>query len=357
MRSATEDPLQRLTVRPGEDLRAAMARIEQGEAAIVLLVDEAGLLLGTLSDGDIRRALLGGASLADPVDPYVSREPVTVRKGADRAAVLDLMKARRLSQIPEVDADGRLLHLHVMHEVLGSGAKPNRAVVLAGGRGTRLGELTAATPKPMLRVAGRPIIERLLLHLVGSGIRHIYLSVSYLADQIADHFGDGTDFGCTIEYLQEEPETPLGTGGPLRLLHDRGQRPQEPLLVLNGDLVSTFSVQGILEAHQRGTAAMTIAVREYAHDVPFGVVDLRPEQDGLIERVVEKPRWSGYVNAGIYVIEPRLLASIPGGCTYPITDLIRTCLDAGETLVGWHLTDEWHDIGRPAELARARGDV
>ena len=357
MVSATDRPLDALTIRPGESVRGAMARIEQGEVAIVLMVDETGRLLGTVSDGDLRRALLAGANLDEGIGPYVCRTPVTVPKGTDRAAVLDLMRARRLNQIPEVDSDGRLLYLHVLREVLGSAPKPNRALVLAGGRGTRLGELTAATPKPMLRVAGRPIIERLVLHLVGSGIQHIYLSVSYLAEQIEEYFRDGADFGCTIEYLNEDPDTPLGTGGPLGLLLDRNNAPQAPLLVLNGDLIATFSVQGILEAHERAAAAMTVAVREYAHDVPFGVVKLRPDQDGLIDWVEEKPRWTGYVNAGIYVVEPRLLSLIPRGCLYPITDLIRTCIERGETLAGWQLTDDWHDIGRPAELARARGDV
>ncbi|MFW6041928.1 MAG: nucleotidyltransferase family protein [Guyparkeria sp.] len=354
MRAGIGDPLRGLTIQPGADIRTAMAQIEQGEAAIVLVVDEVGRLLGTLSDGDLRRALLGGASMDDSIDLYVCRQPVSVPKGTDRAAVLDLMKARKHTQIPEIDEGGRLLHLHVMHEVLGSAPKPNRAVILAGGRGTRLGPLTSSTPKPMLRVAGRPIIERLVLHLVGSGIQHIYLSVSYLADQIADHFGDGSEFGCTIEYLHEDPEMPLGTGGPLRLLLDRDDPPREPLVVLNGDLVSTFSVQGILEEHERAMAAMTVAVREYNHDVPFGVVRVR---DGLVERIDEKPRWSSFVNAGIYIVEPRLLDLIPTGRSYPITDLIKTCLERGELMASWQITDEWHDVGRPAELAHARGEV
>lgn len=357
MQPATSSPLHSLTIQPGETIRATMARIEQGEVAIVLVVDASGRLLGTVTDGDLRRALLDGASLEDQVDPYVCREPIAVRDGAGRAAILDLMKARRLNQIPEIDADGRLLRLHVMHEVLGSSRKPNRAVVLAGGRGTRLGSLTSGIPKPMLLVAGRPIIERLVLHLVGSGIEHLYLSVSYLADQIRDYFGDGKEFGCRIDYLTEDPEIPLGTGGPLRLLLGCEDPPTEPLVVLNGDLVATFSVQSLLDAHEGAGAAVTVALREYTHDVPFGVADLSPGEVGQIKRLEEKPRWSASVNAGIYVIEPRVLPMIPADQLYPITDLIRSCIDQGDVVAGWEMTDEWHDIGRPAELARARGYV
>lgn len=355
MGSAAQDAFSSLTIRPGTTIRAAMERIDDNQVAIVLMVDAHGRLLGTVTDGDVRRALLAGASLQDEVDPHVSRDPITVREGPGRAAILDLMKARKLNQIPEVDAEGRLLRLHVMHDVLGAAWKPNSAVILAGGRGTRLGQLTESTPKPMLRVAGRPIIERLVLHLVGSGIEHIYLSVSYLAAQIRDYFRDGSEFGCCIEYLSEDPDAPLGTGGPLRLLLDRASPPGEPLLVLNGDLIASFSVQGILDAHERAGSAITVALREYAHDVPFGVVDVRSGDHGRIRGLEEKPRWSGQVNAGIYVVEPRILPMIPPGCSYPITDLIRSCLDQGEVVTGWGLVDEWHDVGRPVELARARG--
>lgn len=346
-----------LTIGPDETIRAAMICIDRNELKIALAVDAEGRLLGTVSDGDVRRALLDGATLDDPISPFVNGHPVTVSASADRAAVLDTMKARNLSQIPVVSHDGQLIGLHVLHEMLGSAPKDNHAVILAGGRGSRLGDLTSSVPKPMLPVAGRPILERLVLHLVGSGIRHVYLSVSYLADQIADHFGEGSEFGCTIEYLTESPERPLGTGGPLRLLWERGIATDAPLLVLNGDLVASFSLTGILDAHSRNHAAMTIALREYAHDVPFGVATMDASRPDLLADLAEKPRWSGRVNAGIYVIEPRLLSTIPAGVTYPITDLVRTCLDSRERVAGWELTGDWHDVGRPFELARARGEV
>ena len=350
-----QDELLTLTIVPGQTIREAMVCIEQNELRIALLRDAEGRLLGTVSDGDIRRALLQGAGLEDLVDPYVNKDPVTVAPDAERTAVLDLMTARDLDQIPVVDARRRLVGLHVLKEVLGNAVRPNPAVILAGGRGTRLGQLTEYTPKPMLPVAGRPILERLVLHLVGSGIRQVFLSVSYLAEQIRAHFGDGSDFGCQIEYLVEPIEQPLGTGGPLRLLRDRVPELNAPALVLNGDLVASFSVAGIFDAHARHDAVMTMALREYAHDVPFGVVELDRDTQVHVRTLEEKPRWSAHVNAGIYVVEPGLLGRIPPGVNYPITELVRGCLERGERVAGWQLLGEWHDVGRPTELATARG--
>jgi dTDP-glucose pyrophosphorylase len=349
-------PLDEVTIVPGRSIRAAMAVIDRGAVGIALLIDQRGALLGTVSDGDVRRALLGGASLDDPVDPFANPEPVCVPAGTGRAEVLDLMRACRLEQVPVVEGD-RLVGLHVMQDVLGAAAKPNPAVVLAGGRGTRLGALAASTPKPMLPVAGRPILERIVLHLVGSGIGTIYLAVNHLAEQIERHFRDGSDYGVTIRYLHEDPSSPLGTGGPLRSLLELEEPPTDPLVVLNGDLVTSFSMTGLLAAHTQARAVMTVAVHEYGHEVPFGVVELDADDHRLLRRIEEKPRWSGLVNAGIYVIEPPLLDSIPPGIEYPITELIAACLQRGERVAGWPLVGEWHDIGRPQELSRARGEL
>jgi dTDP-glucose pyrophosphorylase len=352
----TRSHLTQLTIRPGQTIRHAMTKIDEGTVALALVVDGDKQLVGTVSDGDIRRALLAGATLDDAVDAYVSNTPVTVTTGTDRAAVLDIMRARRLAQIPEVDSQGRLIRLHVMQEILGANPKSNLAVVLAGGRGTRLGALTKSIPKPMLSVAGRPILERLVLHLVGSGLHHIALSVGYLAEEIIDHFGDGEKFGCSIEYLREDPSKPLGTGGPLRLLLERAEPVTEPLLVMNGDLISSFSVDALLAVHEATEALLTLALTEYVHDVPFGMASLHDEEPHRVIALQEKPRWTGLANAGIYCVSPQLLKHIPAGRPFPITELAEGCLARNERVSAWRMTSEWQDIGRPLELARARGE-
>lgn len=354
VRHLDDDRLRRLLLRPGSSIREAMRRIDEGGAEIALLVDDDGTLAGTLTDGDVRRALLGGAAMDDDVTGHATARPVTVGAGADRAAVLDLMRARSIAHLPEVDDRGRLTGVHLLRDVIGSPQLPNTAVVIAGGKGTRLGELTRSTPKPMLPVAGRPILERIVLHLVGAGIRRIVVSIGYLGEQIVAHFGDGDGFGCTVEYVTEAPDRPLGTGGPLRLLLDLPNSPTEPMLVMNGDLLTSFSVDGLLGAHARAGAAMTVGLHEYVHDVPFGVVH-HDDTSGTITTFEEKPRATWTVSAGTYVVEPDLLGRIPAGVPYPITDLAQGCLDRGEPVLGWHLDGDWQDIGRPGELRAARG--
>ncbi|WP_376766016.1 sugar phosphate nucleotidyltransferase [Amycolatopsis pithecellobii] len=317
------------------------------------VVDGDGGLAGAVGENDIRRALLRGHDLDSTVARLIRRPTVTVGPDDGRAEVLDLMRALRVSEIPIVDAKGMLAGLHIEEEIVGMPELENWAVIMAGGRGERLAPLTKDVPKPMLPVAGRPILERLVLHLVGAGIRNIFISVNYLADIIEKHFGDGSKFGCRIEYLREDTDRPLGSGGSLGLLPDSGYRSAAPLLVMNGDLITAFSVREMLETHSEYNAVATIAVSTYEHQVPFGVMEAR---DDALVRMVEKPTHSWPVNAGIYVIEPDLLSRIPPGQLFPITDLFTECLQRKERVMLWQLRD-WKDIGRPAELAEARGQM
>jgi dTDP-glucose pyrophosphorylase len=341
-----------LTLGTGATIRDALAAIDAGAREIALVVDGESRLVGTVSDGDLRRALLGGAVLDDPVAPHLARRPVVVGPGAGRAEVLDLMRARALGQIPVVDADGRLCGLHVIRELLGAVERDTSAVVMAGGRGTRLAPLTDTLPKPMVRVAGRPLLERLVLHLVGQGIRRVVLAVNYLGDVIEAHFGDGEAFGCRIAYLREDPAHPLGTGGALGLLRGAGLLPSSPMLVMNGDLLTQFDVGDLLASHAASGAAATVAVGDHVHELPFGVVEI--DGDRLVA-LREKPAAHWTVNAGVYVLDPALVDRVPAGAAFPLPALLEDCLRRGDPVHVWRLTDEWADVGRPADLARARG--
>lgn len=354
MRHLDDERLTTLLLPTGSSIRDALRCIDQGGVEIALALEADGRLRGVLTDGDIRRALLAGASLEDPVAPHLTTRPITVGVGTGRAEVLELMQARSIAHVPEVDSRGRLQGLHLLRDVIGPPVLPNTAVIMAGGRGTRLGALTEDTPKPMLHVAGRPILERIVLHLVGSGIRRIVLSIAYLGDVIVDHFGDGRDFGCSIEYLREDVERPLGTGGALGLLAERVGPPADPLLVMNGDLLVSFSVPAMLDAHVNARAALTVGTREYIHDVPFGV--LRFDERARVTDLVEKPRASWAVNGGTYVLDPGLIERIPLDRSFPITELVADCIDRDELVLAWPLDGDWQDIGRPHELRAARGD-
>lgn len=336
---------------PNASLRDCLVTMTTHGVDTVHVVDEQKRLVGVLDAELIHRALIAGASVADPARVHAGPPVTTVPPEDSRAHVLDLMRAFRIAEVPMVDGSGRIVGVHAGNRVIGGQRRANWALVMAGGRGTRLAPLTDTIPKPMLPVAGRPILERLVLHLVGAGVERVFISVNYLGDVIEKHFMDGAGFGCSIEYLREPADQPLGTGGPLRLLHEYG--PSAPVIVMNGDLVTEFAVGEMLDAHvQRGVVA-TIATSPYRHQVPFGVLEANGGQ--RLRRIVEKPTFSWSVNAGIYVIEPKLLARIPEGELYPMTHLFDECMRRGESIGLWSVQGDWQDIGRPEELARARG--
>jgi len=341
--------LRQIVIPETATIRTAMEAIDVGAVEIALVTDERGRLVGTLSDGDVRRAILRGATLDAMAVPYANRRFTAVGAATSRAEVLDLMRARVLEQIPILDESGLLIGLHLLRDVLGATPRPNWAVVMAGGRGERLRPITDSVPKPMLRVAGRPILERIILHLVGHGFRRVFISVHYKAEIIERHFGDGSDFGCSIEYLREE--APLGTGGALSLLV---VQPDDPVLVLNGDLVTQLDVGRMLDAHLNKGHKATVAVHEYVHTVPFGVIEL--ESDRVVA-LREKPTQSWLANAGVYILAPDLITRVPKATDFPLPALVEECLERRETVGVFNIEEDWIDVGQRHELRRARGEV
>ena len=328
-------------------IRDALEVIDAFAIGAVLVLDADAKLLGLLTDGDIRRALLGGASINDPVTPWISKNYVSVGRDVGRAEVLDLMQARLIDQVPVVDAAGKVVGVHLIHDIIGGRKLDNVAVIMAGGKGMRLRPITEHLPKPMIRVAGRPILERLVLHLVSYGITRIYLAVNYMSHVIEDHFGDGSRFGCSIEYLREE--VPLGTGGSLSLLPDISDK---PVLVMNGDLVMQANIEGLLRFHQEGDFYATMGVKPYRHEVPFGCIE---SESGRILKVQEKPSIDKLINAGIYVLSPEALASIPKKF-FPITELFESALVDEQPCGSFLIEDEWTDVGRMGDLQQAQGN-
>lgn len=341
------ESLNNCTILETASVRETMNRINSGGLSGAVMVSNAeGRLVGVMTDGDLRRMLLNGATMDAPITPHVNRDFTSVPENTPRAHVLDLIRARSIEHVPIVNDRMQLVGIHRLGEMISKHPLPNHAVVMAGGKGTRLGELTKEIPKPMLKVAGRPILERIVIHLVGAGIRRIHLAVNYLSHVIENHFEDGSQFGCEISYIREE--TPLGSGGALSLLPET---PTDPILVMNGDLVSDFPVRRLLTYHYKGNYAATMALSPYHHKVPFGCVKL---EDGSITALREKPLISELINAGIYVISPELVFNLPCGFL-PITDIFASCLEAEMPIGGYVIEENWADIGMPEELELARG--
>lgn len=337
-----------MCVSPDTTLYEAMSVVGKLGVSIALVVDTEQRLLGVLTDGDVRRALLSsGENLNTPVRKSMNPNFRFVKQSVSRAAALDQMNAMSIRHLPVLDDEKRIVGIHLFSELVGSSRLPNAAVIMAGGKGERLRPITESIPKPMVTVAGRPILEHIVLHLVGAGISEIYLSINYLGNVIEEHFGDGSAYGCQIRYLREAK--PLGTGGSLTLLPDTLT---EPIIVLNGDLVTQFNVERMLTIHRHSGARLTIAARDYQIGIPYGVLEL----DGAeVVGLTEKPLETFLVNSGIYVVEPELLKLLPKGQEYLMTSLVEDCLSR-KIKVGVHLIEgDWIDVGQHRELAKARG--
>lgn len=339
------EKIDRCCVRLSKLLIDGMRCIDSSGVGIALVLDEGGRLVGTLTDGDIRRALLKGLLLDSPLAPHIQRNFTAVGPEIGRAEVLDLMQARILNQVPIIDGDGKLVGLHLLREIVGAVERPNWAVIMAGGKGTRLHPITEHLPKSMIKVAGRPILERLVLHLLSFGLKRIFVAINYKGHLIEEHFGDGARFGCRIEYLREMEA--LGTGGAVALLPER---PLHAMVVLNGDLVTQVNLERMLAFHAEAKFVATMGVRRYSHQVPFGCIELNGNR---IHRFEEKPVLERFINAGVYVLSPEIVPDIPKKF-FPMTDLIEDCIDRGDPVGAFEIQEDWIDVGYHAQLKKAR---
>lgn len=330
------------------NLIECMETIQRAGAGIALAINDDLQLIGTISDGDIRNALLQGYSLNSPVLPHINQHCFSVHTSVSRAEILDIMHARWFEQVPVVDEQNRVIGLHLLHDIVGRESRPNWAIVMAGGKGTRLRPLTETVPKPMIKVAGRPILERIILHLVSYGIQKIFISVNYLSDIIEDYFQDGAAYGIEVEYIRENMA--LGSGGSLSLLPEI---PKHPMLVMNGDLIIDTNYAEMLNFHMENRFYATMGVYPYFHEVPYGCVETEGNRLVSIE---EKPVLEKQVNAGVYVLSPEAIASIPEKTAFPITTLFEDAINKNLSCGTFSIEKEWLDIGTPQQLRTARGE-
>ena len=335
-------------ISPDASLIECMKVINKTGAGIAMAVDGKSRLIGTISDGDIRKALLEGCPLDSPVLPHINRDCFSVPSSVTRTEVLDIMHARKFEQIPIVDEKNRVIGLHLLHDILGNVPRPNWAVVMAGGKGKRLRPFTESVPKPMIKVAGRPILERIILHLVSCGIQRIFISVNHLSKIIENHFKNGSDYGAEIEYLRENE--PLGSGGAISLLPEI---PEHPVLVMNGDLIAEVNCSDMINFHTKHGFYATMGVYSYFHHVPYGCVEINENRLVSLE---EKPVLEKKVNAGIYVLSPQAVTDIPKNTFFPMTTLFEDAFSKNLHCGAFAIEKEWLDIGTPKQLGQARGE-
>jgi dTDP-glucose pyrophosphorylase/CBS domain-containing protein len=340
---------------PQHTARDALHSLEASHQGVVLVLDARSTLLGIITDSDLRRFVLSRHKLDESVGDVLAyvqsssaspREVVTAPCTVETAEALQLMQENDVRYLPLTDPKGRVVDLVTMNDLFPFASLPLHAVIMAGGFGTRLGTLTASTPKPMLPVGGRPLLEVTIERLRLAGIRQFHVTTHYLPEKITSYFGDGSRFGVAIDYVHEEK--PLGTAGALSLLrHDDSAA----LLVMNGDLLTEVNFRALYDFHREQRAVMTVGVRTHAMKVPYGVVEC---EDCVVQRIVEKPDIEVFINAGIYLLEAEVRKTIPVNSRIDMPDLIRNLMTAGKTVVSFPILESWIDIGQPNDYQRAQ---
>jgi dTDP-glucose pyrophosphorylase len=323
--------------------------IDRSAMQIGLVVDDQRKLLGVVTDGDIRRAILNKVSLDEPVKTIMAKEPISAHVNDVRELLLRTMKQKNLRHLPILDDDGCVVGLETFFGLVKQESFDNPVVIMAGGKGTRLRPLTEDCPKPLLCVGDKPILETILENFLSFGFRRFYFSVNYKAEMIQDHFGNGEKWGADISYIEEKQ--PLGTAGALSLLPER---PTMPFFVMNGDLLTKVNFRHLLDFHTDHGANATMCVRQYQFQVPYGVVQTDGQK--LLE-VEEKPVHSFFVNAGIYVLNPAVLDVIPANTYYDMPELFEHLLKQGRKPTVFPIREYWLDIGQIGDYEQANKDM
>jgi dTDP-glucose pyrophosphorylase len=328
-------------------VKDAIEAVENGRYGVALWVDDQRRLLGLLTDSDLRKALLRGASLSDRVAPYVNRSPVVAMAEQPREEIFELMRRTGCSPVPLLDPSGAVVGLESLTSLLRPGGLADHLVVImAGGLGARLHPLTLDRPKPMLPVSGKPILHLILESLKAYGFRRVFIAVHFRHELIEEYFGDGKHLGLQIEYLREE--TPLGTAGALALLPER---PSQPFVVMNGDLLTHVNMESLVDYHVRSGLPATMCVRAYEVQIPYGVARLEGPRVVSLE---EKPVHGCFVNAGIYVLNPEMLELV-GAAPRPLdmTDLMAKAIDRWGGINSFPIHEYWMDVGHFDEYEQA----
>ncbi|MGZ0076703.1 nucleotidyltransferase family protein [Methylomonas sp. YC3] len=340
---------QQVLIRPEATLRATIEVIDRAALQIALVVDEQEKLLGVVTDGDIRRALIRGLSLEHPVFEVMNKRPKVAALNDSKTQLIAMMEGHHLYQLPVVDEQGRVVRLESLQALYKQPAFPNPVFLMAGGFGTRLRPYTDECPKPLLEIGGKPILETIIENFVKSGFRQFYIAVHYRAQQIKDYFGDGGRWGIKIDYIDETE--PMGTAGAIGLMPDN--LPDVPLIVMNGDILTQIDFSRLLAYHNEQQAIATLCVRQYEYQIPYGVVRLEQQRVVGIE---EKPLQSCLANAGIYVLDHSLINSIAAQQKLDMPTLLNQQVAAGEIVSMFPVNDYWLDIGREADFLRAQGE-
>lgn len=340
--------IEQIKLNPTSTIREALKVIDSGAMQIAVVVDSENRLLGTLTDGDIRRGLLDGLSIDSSIKDIFFKTPTVAKVSDTKEEILQQALGKKLHQIPIVDDEYRVIGIKEIEELVQPHIKSNIVVLMVGGLGSRLRPLTEDTPKPMLKVGNKPILQTIVEKFAEYGFINIVMCVNYKSHIIQDYFGDGSEFGVNIEYVLEEQR--MGTAGALSLL---SSVPYEPFFVMNGDLLTNVNFEHLLDYHTSQNATATMGVREYDFQVPYGVVNI---EGSRIVSIQEKPTHKFFVSAGIYMLSPEILTMIPQNKFYDMPTLFEALIKEGQKTISFPIREYWLDIGRMEEYERANNE-
>ncbi|UQZ33835.1 alcohol dehydrogenase [Paenibacillus sp. PK3_47] len=337
-----------ILIAPETTILNVMEIIDKSSLQFAVVIDKENRLLGTVTDGDIRRGILRGHPLDTAIEQVMNNNPVYERYGKRASYYKELIKEKKLKQLPIVNGRKQIENILFAEDILKFLQKENTVILMAGGMGTRLRPLTDDIPKPMLKVGGKPILETIIESFKSFGFTNFLLSVNYKKEVIENYFQDGTHFGVRIQYIEEGKR--LGTAGALSLLT---QQPKLPFFVMNSDLLTKINYEQLLDFHQESASMATMCVREYEYQIPYGVIET--DQHRLLS-IVEKPKHKSFVNAGIYVLNPEILQYVPEDEFYDMPDLFKNLIMMNKEVSAFPLREYWLDIGQAADYDKANGD-
>ncbi len=336
-------------LRQTDTVQTAIKVLELESLRIVMVVDENDRFVGTVTDGDIRRGLIRHLSMDAAIAEIMFKESIVASVKNDKESILSKMKELDILQIPIIDSDGKIVGLETLQHLLEKKKCDNPVFLMAGGFGKRLQPLTNNTPKPLLTIGRKPILENILEQFIAAGFHCFYISTHFKSEMVKEHFGNGSDWNVTIEYVHEE--TPLGTAGGLGLLPDN--LPDLPILMMNGDLLTKIDFAELLNFHLQSDCIATVCVREYDFQVPYGVIKAK---DHRIISIEEKPVHRFFINAGVYVLDPKILRRIDGVGYLDMPKLLEDEIENAGQINMFPVHEYWLDIGQMDQFKQAQQD-
>jgi dTDP-glucose pyrophosphorylase/CBS domain-containing protein len=338
------------TISSNSSIRETILKLEANASQIVIVIRKDGQVLGTVTDGDIRRALLKGIELDSSTDNVMNKNFIFLLEPASKKDAITLMQKEKLKHIPLLDSKKVLIKIYSLEDLIKADSLDNVVIIMAGGEGKRLGQLTKNAPKPMLKVNNKPILEIILEKCIETGFKNFYFSVRYLKEQIKDYFNDGSRWNVNIRYLEED--SPLGTAGAMSLLKYEPTNSHSVLLI-NGDVLTKVDFKNFYEFHRDNKSDMSICVREYTTEIPYGVVNT---QNSQVLSLDEKPFITHFINAGIYLFKPHIMNLVPKNTYFDMPQLINLAKQKKFKIAAFPIHEYWQDLGYPENLLQTKKD-